>query len=60
MSTQRYSHHTYSTDLLPRALVVEDLPHDLLTGLRNVADPDANAFVEDFMLTPAPADCERI
>ena len=40
-------------DLLPTGLVYPDSPNDLLSGLRNVDDPQPNEFVENFYIEQA-------
>lgn len=59
MKSLRFTGAVFSTDLMPVELIRKDSPNDLLSGLRNVDDPQPNEFVETFYLSPAPVDCDR-
>ena len=56
----RSNHHTFSMDLLPRALIVEDSGLDYLVPLRCAPEPDPESFVDDFYITPGVDDSDRI
>jgi hypothetical protein len=55
---KRYSHPTYSNDLLPRAMVVEDSPEPYLDQLIHASDPDPDGFADTFTISQAvEVDC---
>jgi len=56
----RFSHHTFSLDLMPRQMTQQDTGWDYLTQLRNVSEPDPNGFVDDFYISQAIDESDRI